>query len=145
MDNSFTYGTKLKMDLSFNNTNLKLMIIGSRSPLEYETYLSHILSVLPKEPFQLISFQSAGIDELTQRFALENNYDIYFYTPVWDKFCRSGGYIRNMEIVEFLKQFSKAQIIYLNNSKEDGLFKNLKDLCICNGIAIKKIEIKSQD
>lgn len=144
MDNSFTYGVKLKMDLAFNNTNMKIAIVGNKVP-DYETFKELISPLLPKIPFQFISFQSAEIDKLTQRYATENNYNIYYFSPTWDKFNRSGGYIRNMEIIEFLKNFSKVQIIYLNNSKEDGLFKNLKDLCICNGIAIKKIEIKSQD
>lgn len=50
MDNSFTYGVKLKMDLAFNNTNMKIAIVGNKVP-DYETFKELISPLLPKIPF----------------------------------------------------------------------------------------------
>ena len=150
MDNRLSYllmyekGAKLKMDLSFGNTNLKLAITGSRELISYEDFVAAISPLLPQVPFQLISFQSVGLDELIQRFARENNYNIYFYTPQWDKYGRSGGFIRNMELVDFLNKFSRAEIIYINSSKDNRLLTNLKELCSNKDIQIKEAIIKSQ-
>lgn len=62
MDNRLSYllmyekGAKLKMDLSFGNTNLKLAITGSRELISYEDFVAAISPLLPQVPFQLISF-----------------------------------------------------------------------------------------
>lgn len=49
-----------------------------------------------------------------------------------------------MELVDFLNKFSRAEIIYINSSKDNRLLTNLKELCSNKDIQIKEAIIKSQ-
>ena len=70
---------------------------------------------------------------------MENNLPLYFYSLKWDKFGRSGGYIRNMEIVDLLENFSKSEIIFVKSGESLDLLDNLKRICVKKNIKIKDV------
>lgn len=131
-------GTKIKM-IGQMGEGTKVVITGARIPVEYSDFKERVLKALPKPPFQLITFQSFGLDELTQKFAMENRFPLYFYSLKWDKFGRSGGYIRNMEIIDLLENFPKSEIIFVKSGESLDLLDNLKRICVKKNIKIKDV------
>lgn len=133
---------KLKWSLSYGNLDTKVVITGSRDPIDYQLYKELVVPLLPKEPFQLISFFGFGLDENTQQLAKDYKYNIRFHASKWDKFGRTGGYIRNIEIVDFLNHFLKSEIIFLQNEYNFDLLTHLEDLCKNKDIKIKVVKVK---
>jgi len=76
---------------------LKLGVIGSRTFHEYN-YLKKMLSWF--EIKIIISGGAKGADSLARKYALEQGIVLKEFPAEWDKYGKSAGYRRNVDIVE---------------------------------------------
>lgn len=79
---------------------MKLAIVGSRSFTDYEKMKSHILMLYNIKSIEIIiSGGAIGTDSLAERFAKENSIPTNIIKPDWDKYGKSAGYLRNIDII----------------------------------------------
>lgn len=72
-------------------------IIGSRTFVDYEK----LKEVLDRHKFisQIISGGAPGADSLAADYAHENSIPLLEFFPDWAKYPRTGGFVRNKQIV----------------------------------------------
>jgi hypothetical protein len=78
---------------------MKLIIAGSRNITDYEKLLSAV-KLLEKKPSEILSGTAKGVDSMGERWAKENNITVVKYPANWDKYGKSAGYRRNVEMAE---------------------------------------------
>lgn len=79
---------------------MKLAIVGSRSFTDYEKFKFHITMLFNIQSIKLIITGGAiGADSLAERFAKENDIPINIIKPDWDKYGKSAGMLRNIDII----------------------------------------------
>ncbi len=119
---------------------INLAVIGSRSFDNYE-YMEEILNWFDIKT--LISGGAKGADTLAKKYAAQNSIPYKEFLPQWDKFGKSAGYKRNIqivnaadEIVAFWDGISKGTKHSIDIATEQGkpvhIFKFSLDLEIQN-------------
>jgi len=87
------------------NQPLKVIIAGSRTFMDYEQLAErcdHFLSrEVGKRPIQIVSGTARGADRLGEKYARERGFDLARFPAQWDKFGRSAGYKRNVQMAEY--------------------------------------------
>lgn len=78
---------------------MRTIIAGSRSINDYDA-LSKAIKDSGFEISTVISGTASGVDKLGERFAQENNIPLLKFPADWEKFGRSAGYKRNVEMAE---------------------------------------------
>ena len=85
---------------------MKLIIAGSRNFSDYillkvrcKKFIAANLTK-PDEQVIIVSGAANGADKLGERFAAENSYSILRFPADWNKFGKSAGYRRNVEMAE---------------------------------------------
>jgi len=76
---------------------IKLAVVGSRDFVDYK-YLCEMLDWF--EIKQIISGGDKGANRLAKRYAEENTLDYKEFPAEWDRYGKSAGYRRNVQIVE---------------------------------------------
>jgi len=76
---------------------IKLAVVGSRDFVDYK-YMCEILDWF--EIKQIISGGAKGADSLAKQYAEENNLDYKEFPAEWDRYGKSAGYRRNVQIVD---------------------------------------------
>lgn len=76
---------------------VKMAVIGTRGFSDYE-YMKEILEWYDIK--KIISGGAKGADRLAEQYASEKNIPIQIFEPQWDKFGKSAGYKRNIQIVD---------------------------------------------
>lgn len=79
---------------------MKVIIAGSR---EIQNY-GFVLEAIEEAGFPLtevVSGTANGIDRLGERYANENHIPIAYYPADWDKYGKSAGYRRNIEMANY--------------------------------------------
>jgi hypothetical protein len=81
---------------------MKIAVVGSRSFNDYE-YLKEKLNDFMFSFMifycTIVSGGAKGADSLAAKFAKEEGWGLEEYLPDWDKYGKSAGYKRNIEIV----------------------------------------------
>lgn len=78
---------------------MKLAIIGSRSFNDYSKLQSE-LKDYASEVTQVISGGAKGADQLGEKWAKEMSKPTTIFLPDWEKYGKSAGFIRNLDIVK---------------------------------------------
>jgi hypothetical protein len=80
---------------------MKLAVVGSRGFNDYELLKSKLDKIHSVKPISVIvSGGAQGADSLGERWARENRIEILIFLPEWDKYGKSAGYKRNVQIIE---------------------------------------------
>lgn len=79
----------------------KLAIIGSRGFTDYNLLSSYIKNILNINNISIIiSGGAVGADSLGERFADDNNIKKQIFYPEWNKYGKSAGMRRNVDIIK---------------------------------------------
>jgi hypothetical protein len=78
---------------------MKLAIVGSRDFNDYE-FLKKTVEPIKKNVTLVVSGGAKGADSLGERWAKENNIPTQIFYPDWNKYGKSAGFKRNVEIVD---------------------------------------------
>ena len=78
---------------------MKTIIAGSRDCIDYKVLLETIKKV-PWEITHVVSGTAPGADRLGERWAEENDVPLSKFPADWDKFGRSAGYLRNIQMAK---------------------------------------------
>jgi hypothetical protein len=96
----------------------RVIVAGSREFNDYDFLKEKLDHLLAKklEDFEIIivSGTAAGADKLGERYANESGFDIYRYPADWNKFGKSAGYLRNVQMAE---NADACVVFRVNNSK----------------------------
>ena len=80
----------------------RVIIAGSREFNDYKMlceYCDKILSNIEDE-IVIVSGAARGADHLGMCYADERGYKIHYFFPDWDKYGKSAGYRRNVQMAE---------------------------------------------
>ncbi len=87
------------------NQPLKVIIAGSREFRDYQQLAErcdHFLyREVGKRPIEIVSGNARGADRLGEKYARERGFDLARFPAQWDKFGRSAGYKRNVQMAEY--------------------------------------------
>ncbi len=89
---------------------MKTIIAGSRTITDY----SIVETAIQESGFEItkvISGMAKGVDTLGEQWAHHNNIDIVLCPANWDKFGKSAGYRRNIEMADI----AEALIVIIEN------------------------------
>lgn len=78
---------------------MKTIIAGSRMCTDYEL-IKLAIQELQWKITGVVSGCARGIDKLGARWAKENDVPLYNFPAEWDKFGKSAGYRRNVDMAE---------------------------------------------
>ena len=81
---------------------MKAMICGSRNIKDYEI----IKAAIAESGFQItevVSGGAKGVDKLGERWAIHNKVRIKEFIPDWNKYGMRAGFLRNEEMVDYVK------------------------------------------
>lgn len=81
--------------------SIKVVVAGGRDFSDYTT-LKHVMNHLTKNVTHVtvICGKARGADSLGERWAREMGHTIEEYLPDWDKYGKSAGYKRNMQMAK---------------------------------------------
>ena len=82
----------------------RIVVAGCRDYKDYDRAKAHIETFIKriKEDYTLVFVSGGcrGADMLGERFAKENGYCVEHYYPDWDKYGKSAGPKRNLQMAE---------------------------------------------
>jgi len=79
---------------------MKLAVVGSRNFNNYDLLKKYLDKIHSIEPITcIVSGGAKGADILGERWAKENNIQTEIYYPNWNKYGKSAGYKRNIDII----------------------------------------------
>lgn len=83
---------------------MKAIIAGSRDFEDY-AYLCYCMQslCLMERITEIVSGEARGADKLGERYAKENNIPVKLFPADWKKYGKSAGYIRNSEMLKYIK------------------------------------------
>ena len=79
---------------------MRVIIAGSRNITDYNL----VKSVIKESGFEItevVSGTARGVDRLGEHWAIENNISIKKFPAEWDKYGKSAGYKRNIEMAQY--------------------------------------------
>lgn len=107
--------------------SISLAIVGDRNFTNYK-WLCEVMDKVKSPIHQIVSGGARGADTLAEHWASDNNVDFLLFPADWDKFGKSAGYKRNIQIVDnadaviaFLAPRSKGTVLTINLAKEKGI------------------------
>jgi len=96
----------------------RVIVAGSKDFNDYDFLKEKLDHLLAKklEDFEIniVSGTAVGADKLGERYANENGFDIHRYPADWNKFGKSAGYLRNVQMAE---NADACVVFRVNNSK----------------------------
>ena len=81
---------------------LKVVIAGGRDFDDYnklKTSCDRVLSDV--ETVEVVSGRARGADKLGEQYAKERDYKLHLFPADWDRYGRSAGYKRNVQMANF--------------------------------------------
>jgi len=87
----------------FGKRNTRIIIAGSRNFRDYELLRSTMFDVIDRgnpRDFTILSGGARGADMLGECFAREHGCGLEVYPADWDRYGKSAGYRRNVEMAE---------------------------------------------
>ena len=82
---------------------MNLIVAGGRDFTNYRLLkekLDFLLSNTDKEEVTILCGKAKGADSLGERYANENNIDVWEYAADWEKHGKSAGYLRNSDMAD---------------------------------------------
>jgi predicted Rossmann fold nucleotide-binding protein DprA/Smf involved in DNA uptake len=80
---------------------MRVIIAGGRNFNDYERLKSSCDKILSNQnDIQIVSGNAKGADELGERYANEKGYGLNVYPAEWEKYGKSAGYKRNVQMAE---------------------------------------------
>ena len=105
----------------------RVLVCGSRDNLAgldfayAEKCIAKVLAELGAEKAEIVSGCARGGDEFGERYAAAHGLPVAKFPAEWDKYGKSAGYRRNLEMVEYAKQRpGKAAVIVFWNGESHG-------------------------
>lgn len=96
---------------------IRVIIAGSREFTDYgylENKLDEILYGLDYEDIEIVSGACRGVDQLGERYAIENSLPIKHFPANWDRDGRGAGFKRNTQMAKYANMLIAFQV---NESK----------------------------
>ena len=88
---------------------MKVIIAGSREFDDYNTLCKVCDYMLQNQTeIEIVSGTAYGADQLGEKYAREHGYKLTYFPANWDKYGKSAGYRRNVEMA----QYADAAIIF---------------------------------
>ena len=81
----------------------RVIVAGGRDFCDYallESSLDKILVRYPPEEVTIICGEARGADSLGKRYALEHGMSVQSFPAEWDRYGRSAGYVRNIDMAD---------------------------------------------
>lgn len=105
---------------------LRVIIAGSRDFADYQLLKEKCADLVPIHnlgtlPVRIISGTARGADQLGEQFAKEENCLLSRFPADWDKYGKSAGYRRNVEMAKFaIEDQNKGLLIAFWDGKSRG-------------------------
>ena len=80
--------------------SFKIIVAGSRGITDY-ALVEKAIKLSNFQISEVVSGKAAGVDTLGELYAKNNNIPITHFPANWDKFGKSAGYLRNVEMGEY--------------------------------------------
>ena len=88
---------------SIEDYRFKVAIVGSRTFTDYELAEKFIDKVCDDDAIlisKIISGGAKGADTIAEEYARNHNIETQIFKPDWEKYGKSAGYKRNVDIIE---------------------------------------------
>ena len=103
-----------------------LQIAGTRAFNDYNLFYRTINQI--KTPItEIVTGMAKGADMIGFEYATKHNISVKRFYPDWDKYGKSAGIKRNIEMVEYLSENNGKSLIFWDG-KSRGT-KNMIELC----------------
>lgn len=107
-----------------------ILVVGSRGITDYtyiKAYLSNLIrSNYPGRHITIVSGGARGVDTLAERFADENCYKKIIVPADWNKYGKSAGYKRNIQMHAFIAEKPDRMVVAFWDGKSKGTAHNFK-------------------
>lgn len=116
--------------------HLRVIVAGSRGFNDYQKLceiLDHLLCRYQPLEVEIISVGARGADILGERYAKEKGCSLKIFPAEWDKFGKSAGYRRNVQMVEY----SNSCVVF-GDGKSKGT-KHMIDIAEKHKLNLRKI------
>lgn len=83
---------------------MRVIVAGSRGFNDYQKLcktLDHLLCRYQPSEVEIVSGGARGADTLGERYAKEKGCSLKIFPAEWDKFGKSAGYRRNVQMAEY--------------------------------------------
>lgn len=98
---------------------MKCIICGSRTINDYEM-LKQAISESKFDITEVVSGCASGADYLGEKWALEQKLKIHKFPAKWELYGKSAGFLRNREMINFIKQSNDGCVIALWDEVSKG-------------------------
>ena len=108
----------------------RVIIAGSRDFNDYELLRKTMDALLVNitDDVVIVCGKARGADTLGEQYAKNKGYDVHYFPADWEKFGKSAGYRRNVQMAEnadalvaFWDGTSRGTMHMINIAKERGL------------------------
>lgn len=109
-----------------NDNLFYLMVAGSRDFQNYailEKLLDYIVAQIPR-PIVIVQGEARGADSLAKRYAQSHSISSLEFPADWKSHGKRAGYLRNKEMVDFIKQFPHRGIVCFWDDSSRGTYQN---------------------
>lgn len=116
---------------------MNLIVAGGRDFTNYrlpKEKLDFLLSNTDKEEVTILCGKAKGADSLGERYANENNIDVWEYLANWEKHGKSAGYLRNSDMAD-----AGTHLVAFHNGISRGT-KHMIDLATKKGLVVRVIK-----
>lgn len=120
---------------------MKIIVSGSRGISDYklvESTLDNFIESKDKSSIEFVLGGARGVDSLAEQFAKTNNYRVKIIPANWNKFGKSAGYRRNLELIEYCNDTHDKVLIAIWDGRSPGTH-HMIDQCYKNGFYVKVI------
>lgn len=106
---------------------MKVLVVGSRSFNDYDKVSEVLDRVIDNNTdVEIISGGARGADSLAERYAKEHNLALKVFPAYWDKYGKSAGYKRNVEMHKYISEFEDRICIAFWDGKSKGTTHNFE-------------------
>lgn len=121
-----------------------LLICGSRSYSNYHEFEKVTDFLLKnKEDITIISGGAKGADKLAEEYCHNKNIEIIIFNAEWNKYGKSAGFKRNVEMINFIKDKEQKGVLSFWDMKSKGTEHSIK-LSKKENIPIRIFDIKNK-
>ena len=111
-----------------NDNMFYLMVAGSRDFQNYtilEKMLDYVIFQISR-PVVIIQGGARGADSLAKKYAQIHSISSLEFPADWKSYGKRAGYLRNKEMVDFIKQFSYRGMICFWDDFSRGTYQNFE-------------------
>ena len=107
-----------------------LLVAGARTYNDYEELcgiLDHLLqNVKLKYDIEIVNGGARGADSLASKYAEEHNYKNTVINADWNRYGKSAGYKRNVQMHEYISQYANRACICFWDGQSNGTAHNFQ-------------------